>query len=94
MTNHLEYHSLFAVQADNLDFHLRAIMEKLENTGEVQVSPLCDAEGRPSLLLGPLMKALQDQNLGIEITQLEDEAESSQSTNALLKVWVQECELT
>lgn len=93
MTSNQGYHSLFAVQPDDLDFHLRAIMEKLNDRGEVQISPLCDAAGRPSPLLGPLMKALQDQDLGIEITQLDDEDGLSQSAHAVLKVWVQECEI-
>ena len=93
MTSKQEHHSLFAVQPDNLDFHLRTIMKKLNERGDLPISPLCDAEGRPSRLLGPLMKALQDQNLGIEITQLDDENESPQNANALLRVWVEECEL-
>ena len=93
MTSNQEHYSLFAAQPGDLDFHLRAIMEKLNDAGDVQISPLCDAAGRPSPLLGPLIKALQDQDLGIEITQLDGGDESPQSSNAVLKVWIQECDL-
>ena len=93
MTNKQEHHSLLAPQPDDLNFHLRAIIKKLSGRVELQISPLCDAAGRPSALLEPLMKALQDQNLGIEITQLDDEDASPKNANAVLRVWVRECEL-
>lgn len=83
------YYSLFIVNPHNLDFHLDLIMEKLENTGNIEISPLCDNNGKVSPLLGPLMKALQDLGLNIEITQL-DIGSHQNSPSALLRIWVEQ----
>ena len=84
-----DYYSLFTAHPDNLHFHLDLIMEKLHNTGNIEISPLCDNRGKVSPLLGPLMKTLQDLGLNIEISQL-DAASLPQSPSALLRVWVEE----
>ena len=91
MTSNPSYNSLFAAHPEDLDFHLRAIMEILNAEGGLRISPLCDANGNISPLLGPLMKALQDMDYGIEITQAGDEAHPQ--ANAILRVWAQECAL-
>ncbi len=83
------YYSLFTVHPNDLNFHLGVIMQKLDNTGTIEISPLCDNGGKISPLLGPLMKTLQDLGLNIEITQL-DTGSPQNTVSASLKVWVQQ----
>ncbi len=93
MVSNQSYYSLFAHHPEDLNFHLQSIINLLNVNGNIQVSPLCDAAGKVSPLLGSLMKALQEMDLGIEITQLDDG--SGQHSNAVLKVWApqEECAL-
>ena len=80
-----DYYSLFTVNPHNLDFHLDLIMEKLENTGNIEISPLCDNNGKISPLLGPLMKTLQDLGLNIEISQLSAQMASLPEFNKIYR---------
>lgn len=86
-------HHLFVNYEDKeIDKHVELILQMIRLAGEVNIFPLIDKYGKNSVLLGPVMLALQQQNLGLEVCQVGSQLQKS--GNAMLRVWAVECDLT
>lgn len=75
-----------------LDFILAAIKEMCRVAHETRIFPLLDENGDISVLLGPVMAALQLDNYGVEIREVAYHAQKQ--GNAMLRVWAKTCELS
>ncbi|MGB6977001.1 MAG: class I SAM-dependent methyltransferase [Gammaproteobacteria bacterium] len=84
-------HLLFANNALSLEFHVQAIAEMCRVAGEVRIFPLLDWQGKVSMLVAPLLVALQMQNMSAEIRQVKYEFQ--RGGNAMLRVWAQTCQV-
>lgn len=67
------------------------ISEMIRVAFEVRIYPLCDDKGTLNPLLGIVMAQLQAMNLRVEIRAVAYEA--FKGSNAMLRVWREECEL-
>lgn len=86
-------HHLFVNYEDKeVDEHVELILQMIRLAGEVNIFPLIDKYGKNSVLLGPVMLALQQQNLGLEVCQVGSQLQKS--GNAMLRVWAVKCDLT
>jgi hypothetical protein len=70
-------------------FHVQSLMAFCRVATEVQVYPLIDRFGKPSLHLGNVLQRLQEQGIGAEIKSIVDPVEGSD--NALLRLWTETC---
>lgn len=88
----LSSHYLFA-ELDNqdLDFHLQAIRELARVAKEVRIFPLIDRYGQPSTFLGPILLALQQDKLGVEVREVKYHLQPK--GNAMLRVFAQQCQV-
>ena len=86
-------HYLFSNRFEpNLPLHLDIIHQLLRVANEVRIFPLLDPVGNVSPLLGPLMLALQENDLvGVEL-RLVDYHFQKQG-NAMLRIWGQTCDI-
>jgi SAM-dependent methyltransferase len=82
-------HFLFATHALTLESHVQMIAEMCRVAGEARIFPLLDWQGKVSMLVAPLVVALQAQNMGVEIRQVDYEFQ--RGGNAMLRVWAQTC---
>ena len=78
-------------EMQDLDFHVAMIKELVRVAREVRIAPLVDKSCKPSPLLGPVLLALQEANLGVEVKNVEHPLQPN--GNAMLRVWAQECKL-
>ena len=85
-------HHLFVNYGNKgVEEHVELILEMIRLAGDVNIFPLLDKFGQNSKLLGPVMLALQQQNLGLEVCQVDSQLQKS--GNAMLRVWAVECDL-
>jgi len=73
----------------NIDFHLKQILELARVAKDVRIFPLSDSQGLPSPLLGPVLLGLQQENYGIEVRDVSTLLHPKGS--AMLRVWAQQC---
>ncbi len=86
-------HHLFVNFLDRgLEQHVELIEELLRVAGEVRIFPLLNKFGQVSELLGPVMKSLQQKQLGLEVRQVPSKLQKA--GNAMLRIWVAKCEVT
>lgn len=86
----LSAHYLFAgLEEQTLDFHIDLIRELARVAKEVRIFPLIDRQGNTSELLGPVLLALQKDNYGVEVREVDFHLH--QTGNAMLRVWAQQC---
>jgi uncharacterized UPF0146 family protein len=86
-------HHLFVNYDDKaLEEHVSIIQEMIRIAGEVRIFPLLDKFGRISPLLGPVMLALQQSNLGVEVRQVDSQLQKA--GNAMLRVWALKCDVS
>jgi hypothetical protein len=71
--------------------HVRLIQEMVRVAGEVRIFPLLNKYGQVSQLLGPVMLALQQQDLGLEVRQVASKLQKA--GNAMLRVWAVKCDV-
>lgn len=86
-------HHLFVNFGDKgVEEHVWLIKEMVRIAGEVRIFPLLNNVGEVSNLLGPVMLALQQQQLGLEVRQVSSKVQKA--GNAMLRVWALQCEVT
>lgn len=74
------------------DFHVKSLLSFCRVATEVQVFPLIDRFGQPSIHLGLVLQRLQDEGIGAEIKSIEDPAHGT--SNALLRLWTETCHVS
>lgn len=85
-------HHLFVNFGDKgVEEHVRLIEEMVRIAGEVRIFPLLNKYGQVSQLLGPVMLALQQKDLGLEVRQVESQLQKA--GNAMLRVWAVKCDV-
>lgn len=85
-------HHLFVNYEDKgVEEHVAIIEEMIRVAGEVRIFPLLDKTGQISSLLGPVMLALQQKQLGVEIRQVSSPLK--RAGNAMLRVMTLQCEM-
>lgn len=85
-------HYLFGERAvEDVSVHTADILEMCRVAHEVRIFPLLDSHGDISPLVGPVMLALQQENMGVELRQVNYQFQKN--GNAMLRVWAQECQL-
>jgi hypothetical protein len=89
----LSSHFLFADLDDqDVDFHIKAIIELARVAKEVRIFPLIDRYGQPSPFLGPVLLGLQQEHYGVEVREVNYYLQSQ--GNAMLRVWAQQCQVS
>lgn len=86
----LTSHYLFAMD-DKVDNYVTSIKELSRVAKEVRIFPLVNKEAEVSPIIGPVMLALQDNNLGVEVREVTYQLQDN--SNAMMRVWAQECTL-
>jgi hypothetical protein len=71
------------------DFHVASLMAFCRVATEVQIYPLIDRFGKPSLHLGNVLQRLQEYGMGAEIKSIAQPIQGSD--NALLRLWTETC---
>lgn len=71
------------------DFHVESLLAFCRVATEVQVYPLIDRFGEPSVHLGAVLQRLQAEGLGAEIKSIQNPVLST--NNALLRLWTETC---
>ena len=71
------------------DFHVNSLLAFCRVATEVQVYPLIDRFGKPSVYLGNVLQRLQDKGIGAEIRSITEPVQGSD--NALLRLWTETC---
>lgn len=71
------------------DFHVASLMAFCRVATEVQVYPLIDRFGKPSIHLGRVLQRLQEQGIGAEVKSIPESMQGS--GNALLRLWTETC---
>ncbi len=85
-------HYFFADAGDiHLTTQLASILALTRVAKEIRIFPLIDRFGKPSPLIGPVLLALQQANLGVEVRDVSYHLQSA--GHAMLRVWAQECAL-
>jgi hypothetical protein len=81
-------HWLFSESPDSF-FQIQAIKELMRVAGEVRIYPLLNRDDETAASLGPVMMALQQENFGVELREVDFELKKE--GNAMLRVWAREC---
>lgn len=81
---------LFTEPKQNDQFYLDSLLELARVAGEVRVYPLLDKQGLPSIHLGPVLQALQEKGIGVELKEIKT---SKEGKAALLRIWNPSCVL-
>jgi hypothetical protein len=83
-------HFLF-IESEQLTekFHLDTLVELSRIGTEIRIYPLMDKQGDPSIHLGPMLQALQQKGLGVELRHVD--IEMNAEGNALLRLWNRSC---
>lgn len=85
-------HFLFGLRDEHdLDYHLAVLEELCRVSNEVRIFPLIDSKGDISPLVGPVLLALQQQNLGVEVREVPYQFQ--QNGNAMMRIWAHSCDL-
>jgi hypothetical protein len=71
------------------DFHVNSLKSFCRVATEVQIYPLIDRFGKPSLHLGNVLQRLQEEGIGAEIKSIAEPLQGSD--NALLRLWTETC---
>ena len=71
------------------DFHVSSLLSFCRVATEVQIYPLIDRFGKPSLHLGNVLQRLQEHGIGAEVRSILDPIQGSD--NALLRLWTETC---
>ncbi len=87
----LSSHYLFALDDQDIDFHINVLCELARVAKEVRVFPLIDRYGESSTMLGPVLLGLQKNNYGAEVREVPYHLQAS--GNAMLRIWALECKL-
>jgi hypothetical protein len=67
-------HFVFLYQHElSLDFHIEAVKEMCRVAKEVRIFPLLDMAGEKSAYIEPVMRAMRDAGLGVEIEKVDYE---------------------
>lgn len=86
-------HYFFAdLDEQDVDFHVKVIKELARVANEVRIFPLIDRYGKPSPQLGPVLLALQNDDYGTEVREVDYNLQ--QNGNAMLRVWAQKCDVS
>lgn len=80
---------LFINDNDTESFHQAVLMELARVGGEVRVSPVMSSAGVPSKYLGPVIQALQEKGLGVELRHVDTTVDKGSS--AMLRLWSPDC---
>ncbi len=83
-------HAFFEQEMTVIDAQ-RMIARLCDLAGEVRIFPLLNNQGELSELLPELMQQLQDKKFGVEVREVDFEFQKS--ANAMLRVWLKECEV-
>ena len=84
-------HWLFSESPDSF-YQVQMIKELIRVAGELRIYPLLNRDSEPSASLAPVMMALQQDNLGVELREVDFELKKE--GNALLRVWARECRVS
>lgn len=88
----LSSHFLFADLDDqDVDFHMKTIIELARVAKEVRIFPLIDRYGQLSPFLGPVLLGLQQEHYGVEVREVNYYLQPE--GNAMLRVWAQQCQV-
>ena len=71
------------------DFHVASLMAFCRVATEVQIYPLIDRHGKPSVHLGNVLQRLQEKGIGAEVKSIAQPIAGSD--NALLRLWTETC---
>lgn len=86
-------HAFFvAMDSHDVEFHLKIIMELSRVAKEVRIAPLTNANGEPSIQLGPILLGLQQHDYGVEVRDVK--ASSEPHGHPMLRVWAQLCRVS
>ena len=80
-------HQLFS--EDDLDYQVKTLFDLCRVASEVRVFPLLNLKGELTQSLGPVMQAMQENNVGVEVKEVPFEFQKI--GNAMLRVWNQSC---
>ena len=80
-------HQLF--NEDDADYHVKTLLEMCRVASEVRIFPLLNLKGELTPSLGPVMQAMQENNVGVEVREVP--FETQQAGNAMLRIWNQSC---
>ncbi|MEM1243778.1 MAG: SAM-dependent methyltransferase [Pseudomonadota bacterium] len=85
-------HYLFSNCPDqSMEYHVKVIEKMAYIAKEVRIFPLLDSQGEIPELVGPVIQKLHETEHGVEIKAVPYEFQ--QKGNAMLKVWLQVCEV-
>lgn len=85
------HHLFVGHDLKDLDEHVAIIKELVRVAGEVRIFPLIDKYGQTSNLLGPVLLALQQLEVGTEVKEVPSQLQPT--GNAMLKVWALKCDM-
>ena len=74
---------------DNLDYQVKTLFDLCRIASEVRIFPLLKLKGELTPSLGPVMQAMQENNVGVEVKEVPFEFQKR--GNAMLRVWNQSC---
>lgn len=85
-------HFLFGYR-DHFDLndHITVIRELSRIADEIRIFPLIDSQGEISSLVGPILLALQQQQVGVEVREVPYQFQKK--GNAMMRIWAQSCHL-
>lgn len=75
----------------SLDWQVQMIVELCRVGRELRIFPLVNERGETATMLGPLMQALQQRQIGVEIREVN--YHFVPNDNAMLRVWPLSCQL-
>ncbi len=88
----LSSHFLFADLDDqDVDFHMKTIIELARVAKEVRIFPLIDRYGQLSPFLGPVLLGLQQEHYGVEVREVNYYLQPE--SNVMLRVFAQQCQV-
>ena len=83
-------HWLFSDHPDSF-YQMQTLREMVRVGHECRIFPVLDVSGEVSPSLGPLMIALQQENYGVEVREVDFALQ--EHGNAMLRVWATECQV-
>lgn len=86
----LSSHWLFSDHPDSF-YQMQTLREMVRVGQECRIFPVLDVSGQVSPSLGPLMIALQQENYGVEVREVDFALQ--EHGNAMLRVWATECQV-
>lgn len=87
----VSHHLFVNYEGQTVAEHLDTIIELLRVAGEVRIFPLIDRFGQNSNLLGPVLLALQERDISVEVKEVSSQLQPT--GNAMLRAFVLQCDM-